>query len=157
MILTQEQLKARLHYNPRTGLFLRILRSGRRKPAGNVNKDGYVHIRLAGKTHKAHRLAWLYMTGEWPSDMLDHKNGLRDDNRFRNLRQADRAINSQNLRSARRDNKLKVLGVSPQGRRFVARIQSEGHQRYLGSFDTAALAHAAYVAAKRELHPGGRL
>lgn len=156
-MITQDELKQRMHYNQRTGLFLRILRSGRRKPAGNVNKDGYVHIRVGGKTHKAHRLAWLYVTGVWPDDMLDHKNGARADNRFCNLRQADRAINSQNLRRSRKDNKLKVLGVSPYGRRFIARIQSEGQQRYLGSFGTAEAAHDAYLRAKRAVHPGGLL
>ena len=154
--MTQDELKARLHYDPITGIFLRILRD-RRKPAGHVNGDGYVHIRVGGKSHKAHRLAWLYMTGAWPDDMLDHRNGKRADNRFSNLRQADRAINSQNLREARKDNKLKVLGVSQYGRRFIARIQVEGRQRYLGSFDTAALAHAVYLVAKREIHPGGLL
>ncbi len=155
--MTQEELKQRLQYNQRTGLFLRILRSGRRKPAGNVNKDGYVHIRVGGKTHKAHRLAWLYVTGVWPDDMLDHKNGARADNRFRNLRQADRAINSQNIRAARRDNTLGVLGVSQHGRRFIARIMRDGRQNYIGSFATVEEAHAAYVAAKRVAHPGGRL
>jgi hypothetical protein len=156
-MLTQSELKARLHYDPRTGLFLRLLCSGRRKPAGNVNGDGYVHIRVGGKTHKAHRLAWLYMTGEWPDDMIDHKNGARADNKFDNLRQADRAINSQNLRAARRDNTLGVLGVSRYGRRFIARIMRDGRQDYIGAFATAEEAHAAYVLAKRAVHPGNRL
>nr|WP_274383193.1 HNH endonuclease [Cupriavidus gilardii] len=124
--------------------------------AGSPDKGGYLQIFFAGKNHKAHRLAWLYMTGSWPSSNIDHINGVPWDNRWANLRDTPQSVNAQNLRRPRRDNKTGFLGVSPDRRRggFIAQISANGRCRYLGRFPTPELAHQAYVQAKRQLHAG---
>lgn len=116
-----------------------------------------MRITLKGKDYLSHRLAWFYMTGAWPEQEIDHINGVRDDNRFANLREADRQINCQNVRKPYKNNRTGLLGVKPSLGKFVARIYVDGKERHLGTFKTPGLAHAAYVAAKRELHKGGTI
>jgi len=160
--LTQEQIKEFLSYDPLTGIFKWAVNRRRIKHgtiAGSVNSRGYVRISLFDKSYFAHRLAWLYMTGEWAS-MIDHKNGNKSDNKWSNLRLANPAINAQNVRAATSRSRIGVLGVSPPARgktRFKAAIQISGKSVHLGYHDTADKAHAAYVAAKRQLHEGATL
>lgn len=157
------QVRVAMSYDPETGLFTnRITRSSRAKAgdvAGSLDGDGYVQIRFNGKNYKAHRLAFLYMTGKWPASLVDHRNTIRSDNRWENLRCADPAINSQNQRSARSDSQTGVLGVSVDARRgeFLAQISAKGKKRNLGRYATAAEAQAAYLSAKRQLHEGNTL
>jgi hypothetical protein len=109
---------------------------------------------VLGRSYRSHRLAWLYITGDWPR-AVDHINGNRCDNRWENLREVDNKTNTENARHARSSNRsCGVLGVTKRGKRFIAQIKSDGVHRYLGSFHDAASAHLAYVAAKRELHEG---
>lgn len=162
MMSDQEFLKSRLAYDQETGVFTRIKGVPGNKGsvgniAGNVGNEGYVVINFQGKKKKAHRLAWLYMTGYWPEKDIDHLNGNRSDNRWINLRAADDSINAQNQRGASSNNKSGYLGVSQVGNRFKAMIRSEGKILYLGLYKTAAEAHEAYIETKRLIHPGNTL
>lgn len=101
--LTHSELKKRINYNPETGVFIWLPREAKNwnsrwagKVAGSKSLDGYVAINLHNKLYKAHRLAWLYMTGKWPELMIDHINHDKMDNRFVNLREADFKVNGQN-------------------------------------------------------------
>lgn len=157
--LTHQRAKEMFSYNPITGLFTRLIGGsgcGNRvgSIAGSKNGHGYIHIQINKKFFKAHRLAWFYMTGEWPKDQIDHKDGVRDNNAWGNLREADNRLNHENLRKANSTNKLGVMGVYKQHRKFVARIKSNGKKIHLGMFDTAEAAHAAYLSAKRKIHAG---
>ena len=116
--------------------------------------NGYRIIKIDGRSYKAHRLAWLYVYGKWPLGRLDHADHNRANNRINNLRDCNARFNSQNRKSANSDNTTGLLGVSPNGNNFKARIRIEGESTYLGTFATAKLAHEAYLAAKREHHPG---
>lgn len=122
--------------------------------AGHICKRGYRIIRMFGRNYKAHRVAWLLVQGEWPSADIDHINGIRHDNRIQNLRDVARVINQQNYRVATPRSKSGLLGTSYLKGKWKAQIGVFGVQRYLGTFDTPQEAHAAYVAAKRALHPG---
>lgn len=90
-----------LRYNHETGLFTRLNAYGS-KPAGSavgvVKPDGYVYISLCGKRYLAHRLAFLYMTGELP-DLVDHIDGDKGNNSWSNLRPATKSQNSCNTGS----------------------------------------------------------
>lgn len=156
-MLAQSDLQKVLRYDPETGLFVWLVRTSNRIRVGDVAGSrghyGYLEIRVCKKLYGAHRLAWLYMTGAWP-DEVDHRNGVRSDNRWLNLRDGTHAFNLQNEREARQHNQTGVLGVTPRAGKFRAQLCVNGKQRYLGTFPTAELAHAVYLEAKRTHHPG---
>ena len=146
-----------------TGAFVWLQMLSNRGPvgaqAGRVDARGYVAIGLDRRQYKAHRLAWLYMTGEWPALEVDHRDADRANNAWLNLRQLTHRHNMENERKARSTNKSGLLGVH-QCRatgRYRAAITVAGRCKQLGRFDTPELAHQAYVNAKRQLHAGNTL
>lgn len=151
-----ETVRALLDFDSMTGIFRwkarsepRFRRSG--CVAGRRDKDGYVVIRLAGKNHRAHRLAWLYIYGEWPTDEIDHVNGVVSDNAILNLREASRSQNRANSVTPR-NNRSGYKGVvcvrsGSRGKKWRAQIKIDGRMRYLGWFDDGESAHAAYCEA----------
>lgn len=153
MELTQKRLKECIRYIPETGLFWWIEPRQKRnisKPAGAPKgRKGYLSICVDGASYYAHRLAWLYMMGEWPEHTIDHKNRDGGDNRWDNLRNA---TYSQNLANRRSHNRTGLKGVDVERRtgRFTAKIQVNGTKIHLGTFDTAQQAHNAYVAAAND-------
>jgi hypothetical protein len=157
-ILTAAELRHVVSYDADTGTFWwKNIISRKVKPgqvAGCDNGSGYIRIPILGKIYRAHRLAWLYVYGHWPEHLIDHINGDTSDNRIANLREATRRLNSENLRGPTVRNSTGFLGVFPSRRRFGAKIDVGGTSEYLGLYDTAAEAHAAYLAAKRKLHSG---
>lgn len=128
--LTVQQLRELLDYNEDTGHFYR--KNG--EYAGSERPDGYVAVSVDGKVYLAHRLAWFYMYGVWPTK-LDHKNQSRHDNSITNLREATHSQNNQN-RGPQINNMLGIKGVKRHGNKFVARITHNRIQHYLGLFDT---------------------
>lgn len=161
--LTAARARELLDYNLETGLFhWRVQASNVRKAgmlAGSTSRPGYVCIQVDGKVYKAHRLAFLLVTGQWPRDLVDHINGVASDNRWVNLRDCPKNINMQNKRKAHRNNSTGLLGVSwkKEHRKFVAAIGVDGKRVQIGLFKDAESAGAAYIEAKRRLHPGGTL
>ena len=156
--LTAQTLRELLDYNPETGEFAWAKsRVGAKKgsTAGTIRPDGYRSIFLTGYRYLAHRLAWLHCHGTWPSAQIDHISGDRADNRISNLREATSSINNQNKRGARSDNKASgLLGVYKNGTRWSARVQLGKAKYNAGIYDTPEEAHAAYIKAKRLMHPG---
>jgi len=160
MNLTQSDLKNRLSYDPNTGLFLWKYSPGGKAKTGSVagsKKHGYVLITVRQRKYSAHRLAWLYMNGSFPNGEIDHIDGIRDNNAIINLRDVTRSVNTQNIKSNKKGNKLGLLGVNSHGRNFKAQIQANGKKIHIGCFKTAIDAHNAYLKAKRELHQGNTL
>jgi hypothetical protein len=158
--LTAERLRQVLAYEPESGNFRWLsspTASGRRRTrvgmsAGWLENTGYVRITIDGKTYLAHRLAWLYVHGSWPTSELDHRNGRGDDNRIANLRDVTHAKNMQNLVAAHGDSQSGRLGVYPTAGRWAASITVEGRYVWLGRFDTAEQAESAYREAKTRHH-----
>ena len=159
--VTAERVRELLAYDPETGVFTWRVRRGRSAPAGSIagwrDRGDYVLICVEQCAYFAHRLAWLYVNGQWPVGDIDHMNGIPFDNRIENLRDVNRSLNMQNLRRANRNNKLQLLGVTKSGKGFAAQIVVGGRALYLGTFPTAQFAHECYLIAKRKLHPGGTL
>ena len=159
-MISQQQLKERLHYDPDTGIFTWNSCASYNSQinigdvAGGMNSRGYWRIKLFGTTYYAHRLAWLYVTGRWPDNEIDHWNGVHGDNRFKNLRDVVQLVNKQNQRKPQKNNATGLLGVTVCGKGFSARIGVNGKLRRIGTYSTSELAHSAYLKAKRQLHPG---
>lgn len=97
-----------------------------------------------------HRLAWLYMTGEWPTDEIDHRDRDPSNNRWSNLREATHKQNLSN-QGIHSNNRLGIRGVEKHGKRFRAYLGVEGKKVILGWFDTAEEAGAARDAAGRDM------
>ena len=159
--LTLARLRELFHYDPDTGVFTRKTNSGRGlagRTAGIAHNQGYFCLCANGKKYLAHRLAWLYVTGEWPVNDIDHINGIRADNRFANLRDVTRSVNLQNRRSPKNTARSRLLGVTFAKHKlnnpWVAQICFKGKTKRLGYFATEELAHAAYLKKKREVHDG---
>lgn len=104
--LTAERLKQVLHYDPLTGEFTRLAGGS----AGSVNGEGRLWIRVDTKRYLAHRLAWLYMTGIWPADQIDHRDMDRSNNAFSNLRECSYSQNKMNT-NAQGNNKLGLKNI----------------------------------------------
>ena len=163
MTLRLERLHELLAYDQATGVFTQRIqylgRQGARwkagRVAGCVNKlTGYLTLRLDGKLYQAHRLAWLYVHGTWPTAEIDHRDGDRLNNAMSNLRDVSRRENAENMRHARADSATGVQGASPYKKtgRFQALVRHEGRCHYLGTYDTVAEARAVYVDAKAKMH-----
>lgn len=102
-----EWLLTKIHYDPHTGVFTR-LSNGR--PMGRPDRKGYLLASIYPYAYRLHRLAWLYMTGEWPEQEIDHVNGITGDNRWINLRPCNHQQNNHN-QPLRRNNTSGVKGV----------------------------------------------
>lgn len=153
-MLTQERLKELLQYDPETGVFTWRVANGSRAKcgdvAGGIDKHGYVRIGVDGARYKGHRLAWLYMTGEWPALDVDHRDMDRANNAWVNLRHADRRQNMANT-GCRANNSCGFKGVHvTRHGNYAASIHLSGVKSHLGTFPTAEEAHAAYVKAAND-------
>ncbi len=156
MTITQSELKEILHYDPETGVFTRIKRMGKRgkigDEAGTKDTGGYICIKIFGTSHKAHRLAWLYVHGKFPTlpkNMIDHINGNKDDNRIINLREA---THSQNMANTKSYSSSGYKGVSKSGKKWRAQITIDNKPIYIGTYDTKEEAHEAYKQAALKHH-----
>lgn len=131
--ISAESLRDKMRYDPITGEF--FWKIGRRKMnVGSLYQNGYIVIMVDGVRYYAHRLAWLYITGNWPAYDIDHINQNRADNRFINLREATRPQNNVNS-NLRSDNKTGYKGVFKlENGKYLAHITINRKRKYLGSF-----------------------
>lgn len=151
--LTAERARKCFTYNPLTGALV----SRRGKQIGYLASGNYLRVSVDGANYAAHRVVWLLLNGTWPDGYIDHINGVRTDNRIANLRDVSRTENNQNQRRAHSHNKSSgLLGASwhKRDKQWAAHISVNNKQKHLGNFATAEEAHAAYLIAKRLLHPG---
>lgn len=170
--LSQECLKECLNYNPDTGIFTwevrpvghfkneMSCRSTNTRMAGKVcgysDHEGYFSITIGCKLYRAHRLAWLYMTGKWPKDQMDHIDHDRKNNRWVNLREATRKENMKN-KTLQSNNTSGVAGVcwNKLAGKWIARIRLDGVHKHLGSFEEFQCAVDARKLAEKKygFHP----
>lgn len=149
---TAEWLRENYFYDPKTGEMFNRFKT-RKRPAwskvGRVSDYGRVTVNVTfngnGGTYRIHRLAWLYVYGEWPPMDVDHRDNNPANNRIENLRLA---TDSQNLGNMKRPvtNKSGKKGVSWHrvGKKWQAHVKIDGVNHYLGLFETVELAHDAY-------------
>jgi hypothetical protein len=136
--LTQSELKELLNYNPMSGLFMWINSGSGRKSnsyAGFKTSNGYRCIKINGKQYRTSRLAFLWMKGYFPEYDVDHKNRIRNDDKWENLRHATQSCNARN-RSIHKNNKSGVTGVSwnKQRKSWGSYIRANNKRKYLGNY-----------------------
>lgn len=154
-MLTQARLKELFHYDPDTGIFIFLRHRYASKigtQAGNFD-DGYLKIKIDGKSYLLHRLAYLYVTGNFPTKNLDHKDLNRSNNAFLNLRPSEQYQNTCNVRRYS-NNTSSVKGVSwhKQNSKWTAYIYYKRKRHYLGTFKLLEDAENAVRAKREELH-----
>ncbi len=154
--VTVELVRSVFSYDPESGVLLWVKPQDpklRGRRAGFPGASGHRFVGIGDRHFGEHRVIWFYMTGEWPADQLDHINGVRDDNRWVNLREATNAENQQNVK-LKSHNTSGMTGVSfhRQRKKWRASIAANGRQFHLGLFDTPEAARERYLQAKRELH-----
>ena len=143
-LVTAEQLKQIYHYDPETGIFTWKGGHRRGQRAGGIQKNGYRAIGIKAKRYYEHRLAWLYMTGEWPIFLIDHKNQDRLDNSFANLSEVNwRQNNTYKGLPARNTSGIKNVSYNKPTKRWRARMSHHGRELYIGSYQTKEEAAAA--------------
>jgi len=148
-MITQEELKALLHYDPVTGNFTRLTRTAQCVKvgdiAGSTNRLGYVALWILGKRYAAHRVAWFYIHGYWPTKTIDHINLIRNDNRLVNLREATAAENNIN-RDKQSNNTSGCTGVTwdKSKRKWLAQCSVNGKRYNLGRFHNFDDAQSVY-------------
>jgi len=149
--LSATHLRQILTYDVDTGLFRwnvsrGKVRAGQLAGKTGCNTSGYKEIMIDYRMYRSHRLAWLYVTGEWPALQIDHINGDRTDNRFCNLRLATHSENQANMKR-KRTNGSGFKGVCRDKGQWRAKITVDRKIFDLGRFGTPEEAHQAYVAA----------
>lgn len=145
-MLTQKRLKELLTYDASTGQFVWNTRRGSTPSgttAGRKNSFGHIQISVDAKRYLAHRLAWLYMFGNFPNSYVDHINRVPSDNRISNLRLCTRSQNNSNT-GARTTSISGIKGVDYVRGKWRAQIASNGKKFHLGYFKTLAQAKTAY-------------
>jgi hypothetical protein len=156
--LTHERLLSVLHYDPDTGRFTWLASLAHRvkvgDEAGSNHGSGYFEIGIDNVRYLAHRLAWFYMSGEWPSAQIDHRDLDRSNTRWNNLRLATHGQNVHNS-GPRKHNSHGFKGVTfypSKKTKWHARIMFQRKLYLLGFFNTPEEAHAAYAKKAAELH-----
>lgn len=152
-MITQARLKELLRYEESTGEFFWAVNRRRARAgnlAGNVESTGYWHIMIDYKAYLAHRLVWLYVHGQLPTQQIDHINGDKLDNRLCNLRLTSQRQNMQNRKEHRQGRLVGALFCKRQCK-WISRISVDGRRLRLGSFSTEQEAHAAYLQALTQL------
>jgi len=153
--ITVERVRELLDYDPETGVLTWKLSRGSvraGKIAGSIDYKGYRTIQVDGINYRSHRLAWVYVYGYWPPEQLDHINGVRIDNRIKNLRPVNQSESSRNM-SRRRTNSSGTTGVrfNKRDKKWVARIGVNCKWIYLGYFDSKEDAVKVRKQAEKEL------
>lgn len=152
-MLTLEQLKSILRYDPTTGEFTYLVKRGQCAPgdlSGRIGSGGYWRISVDRKLYQAHRLAWFYVHGEWPARTVDHINLNKLDNRISNLRLATPTENNANTaKGSRNSSGFKGVTWHKGCGKWQAAIKVGGKNHHLGLFETPELAHAAYCGASK--------
>lgn len=154
-MITLEKLKENFSYNKRTGLFTRKTPGARKWKvgdiAGTITPKGYVAIKIGDKSYLAHILAWFYVTGEWPTHIVDHEDNVKSNNVWTNLRPASASQNGANAKLYC-TNTLGHKHVSIKGSGYRVRVTSCGKITDFGTYPTLEEAVAVATRARATLH-----
>lgn len=152
-----ERLRNLFSYDEASGTLFWLVRKGKRRAgeaAGYTMRNGYVMVRVDTHFIPAHRLIWCFCNGTWPADEIDHKNGVRSDNRIDNLREATRSENLQNHGlSPRNTSGFSGVTWEKRTRKWLVSIKVNKKRIHLGRFTNLAEAAVVRAEAKAKHHP----
>ena len=156
-MITQQELKNVLHYDQDTGIFRRLKVSSRKDKLNEiVGCDigrGYLQTRINYKKYFLHRLAWLYVYGEYPNKFIDHINGNPSDNRICNLRQANSFENNQNAKISKLNTSgIKGVTWSKYNKKWEVKCRVMGKRYFLGLFEDINAAAETYKRFAEKYH-----
>jgi hypothetical protein len=154
--ITQDKLKEYLAYDSCTGVFTWLKPKARRIKVGSVAgspvvRGGYLSIMLDGINYPCHQLAWLYVYGYIPNEIVDHRNNQPTDNRINNLRLATKTNNAYNTKLSKRST-TGIKGVHIRNGKYIARVTANGVSHFLGSYTSIDAATNAVRSARERLH-----
>lgn len=155
--LTVEDVRKAFSYSKKTGILVwktacttNPLRVG--TTAGAIDAVGRIRIGMNGRRYLAHRIIWLWVTGKWPEYEVDHRDGVKSNNCWKNLRAATPTQNHYNIGLKKHSSSgYKGVNKTPGGK-WYAKIRISGKQTYLGTFTTVKTAYTAYCAAAKKYH-----
>lgn len=140
MQITQDMAIEFLRYEPETGFLIWIKKASDKTVVGkragwSRSPGGYRQVGFMGEIIYEHRLIWLILTGAFPLGQVDHKNGIKGDNRFVNLREAQSSQNLANI-GPKRDNTSGQKNVHwcDRKKRWIAKIKRDGKTTHVGTF-----------------------
>jgi len=154
-IISPDQVRRVLSYDPETGLFTWLVRTcGRCKHglfSGTADTIGYYRVKVLGRSYSAHRLAWAITYNEWPTLEVDHINRIKTDNRIANLRLVNKSENM--LNRVGRNVCGSVPGVSkrPGKEKWRSTITLGGTTHQLGTYLSLEAAVEARLLAEQKL------
>ncbi len=152
--ISYQEAKRLLDYDSKTGELTWAIQRGVRCPPGSkcgtFDKYGHLAVNINKRVYRGHRLIWLLMTGEWPSENIDHINRNPADNKWDNLRLANKSQNAHNT-GPQKNNTSGYKGVFRSGKnRWRSQILINGNFMHLGSFETKKEAARAYNKAAKQ-------
>ena len=145
-----------INYNKETGqLFWNKSGKGRKlsRPVGTTTKQGYLQTTIGGKQLKVHHVIWFIETGEWPKEQIDHKDKIKNNNKFVNLREGT-SINQHNRKIKVGKSGLSGAYWSNEKGRWYSNIRINGSTKFLGYFSSKEAANIAYTNKKKEILNG---
>ena len=142
------RLREVFHYDPKTGVLSRLSPRPKETPGaqvGHLSRSGYIVVGIDRRVCRAHRVCWALHTGAWPLYEIDHRNGVRSDNRWVNLRDVKRHVNMHNKpRSNVSASGYQGVYPLPSGG-FMSTFSFDKKRHYVGVFRTAEAAYDAYL------------
>lgn len=139
MVVTQEYVKQLFEYDPISGNFTWLRRSSEKSHvvigsvAGSRSPKGYLLLKVGGKNYLGSRLAFLYMTGSWPTKLMDHIDRNPRNNAWSNLREVTRSENNRN-KGTHMGKTSQFRGVSKRKDKWLVVIRVNGKPKYMGQY-----------------------
>lgn len=148
---------AELHnlFEYKDGFLFRKKSAGNRKAndkVGSYNDEGYLQTKINKKYYKVHRLIFLMHYGYLP-ELVDHINGIKNDNKIENLRPATKYENRLNsTKKIINKSGYKNVSWNKAKNKWVVSIEAKGKLQYRGFFDDIELADLVAQEARDKFH-----
>lgn len=148
MPISHEELKRLLHYDPETGVWTWLCGRLHGRIAGCIDKSrgNYLFIMVKRRKYRAHLLAWFYMTGSWPSHLVDHRDRKKNNSAFSNLRPATKTQNATNANLySNNTSGFKGVYLNRKTRSWRVEINHGGKKLGFGSYACRPAAHFVHL------------